>query len=92
MARAGPAAHLPADWKEAGAQPASNAADTAAVLPANFRKSRLETVDESLPMAYLLSVFGESIITKEILSIPRISITAGLIPRSLLREELFPDL
>ena len=72
MARAGPPADLPADCNEVCAQPERNAADTAAVLPVNFRKSRLETVDESLSMTYLLSRFGETIIKNGIMSIAKI--------------------
>ena len=44
----GPPADLPDDCIAVGAQPDRKAADTAAVLPANF-KPRLETVDESYP-------------------------------------------
>jgi hypothetical protein len=61
MARAGPPVDLPADCNAFCAQPERNAADTAAVLPANFRKPRLEIVDDSLPMGYLLSGFGERV-------------------------------
>ena len=58
-----PAGGLPAGCIDVCAQPERNAADTAAVLPANFRKSRLEIVDDSLPMAYLLSRFRERVNT-----------------------------
>jgi hypothetical protein len=56
------------------AQPDKSPAETTAVLLANFRKSRLEIVDNSLPMAYLLSRFGEVSINNKIMSISRISI------------------
>jgi len=89
MARVIPAADLPDDCIEVCAQPERNAADTAAVLPANFRKSRLETVDESLPMAYLLSRFGETIIKNEIMSIAKI-FNLGALPSAGLACSLNP--
>src|SRR4030095_10810474 len=73
IAGASPPGDLPAGCIEVWAQPERNAADTAAVLPANFRKSRLETVDESLPMTYLLSDFGERVNT-----LSRAIVSAGL--------------
>jgi len=89
MARAGPPADLPADCDEVCAQPERNEADTAAVLPANFRKSGLETVDESLPMTCLLSRFGETIIKNEIMSIAKI-FNLGALPSAGLACSLNP--
>jgi len=71
MARVGPPADLPDDGIDVCAQPDRNAADTAAVLPANLRKSRLQIGDEFLPMAYFLSRFGETIIKNETMSISK---------------------
>src|SRR5215475_15510100 len=49
MAEAAPSEDCLVDCIQVCAQPERNAADTA-VLPANFRKSRLEMADNSLPM------------------------------------------
>jgi hypothetical protein len=59
MARSALAGPLRAPLIEA--QPEKSPAETTAVLLANLRKSRLEIVDDSLPMAYLLSLFGERV-------------------------------
>src|SRR5262249_22529668 len=56
MAEASPPAGILPRCVQVCAQPEKIAAPTALVLAANFRKSRLEIVDHSLSMAYLLSV------------------------------------
>src|SRR5215831_4980165 len=56
MAEASPPTDILARCVEVCAQPEKIAAATALVLAANFTKSRLEIVDHSFSMAYLLSV------------------------------------